>query len=316
MVDKWVAIAPIPQLFLDSDMKVDDFVIRKEITKESLKSEFGIDFDEEHFNYIERELWTSSSIYVRYFDAEESNFFNTAHTHFYHLLNILILFKPSKFYMPKRTLFVKRVKKMDGTSSTRDMTDDGRYPDLLLEIEDSEHIDFDSYFKICYQYFIKTPTNTIDKSILESARVWLGKARQTRSIYERIILLSIVQEALVEDRGPGLTERIQNRCASFLSNSSKDYDYILARVGKIYDLRSDLVHGEVLSPAKFSDTYELAEIVRCLLLQFISLSQFGYDRATVLAESNVTFAEKQSKKVFIDAKKIFGGRSDYNPLNP
>lgn len=314
-VDTWIALAPIPQLFLDSNMEVDDFVIEKGITKESLKSEFDIDFDEEQFNHIECDLWTSSPIYMRCFDADEKNFFDVANAHFIHLLNILVLFKPSKFYMPRRMLFVKRMKRIDGINFTRDMTDDSRYPNLLLEITNKEHDNFNSFFKYCYQYFTTKPTSTIDHSILESALVWLRKGRQTLSVHERIILFSIVLEALIEDKGHGLTERIQNRCASFLSNSSQEYNQIHTDVGMIYNLRSELVHGEVLRSMKFNETHKLAEIIRCLLLQFISLSQNGHDRQTVLKESNIAFADKQGRKIYVDAKKIFGSRSDFKPLN-
>jgi len=234
MTDSWIALAPIPQLFIERDMKIDDFKIFKGITKESLKGVYDIDFDEEHFNEIEREVLVSSPIYVRRFDADENNFFGTAYAHFYHLLNILILFKPSCFFMPKRILYVKRETRINGVNSTRDMANDGRYPDLLLEICDGEHHEFNSFFKKCYSCFTKTPPNTIDNSILESARTWLGKGRESRSVFERMIFFSIVLESLVEDAGRGSTERIQRRCASLLSNDSYNYNKIYEDVGRIY----------------------------------------------------------------------------------
>ena len=316
MTDNWIALSPIPQLLIDEDMKVDDFTIRKGISKECLKEEFDIDFDKENFNHIERELWISSPIYIRYFDANENEFFNKAQSHLFHFLNILVLFKPSKFYMPKRVLFVKRVKRTDGVNYTRDMTNDGRYPELLLEISNDEYGDFNSFFKICYPYFTKIPSNTIDDAILKSARTWLGKGRQTSSVFERIIFFSIILESLVEDRGFGSTERIQKRCASFLSNSQEEYSKIYYNVGKIYNIRSELIHGEVLKTTQFKETNELAEIIRCLLLQFITLSiSDKYDRKTTMKESNVGFADKQNKVIFSDTKDLFNSRTKFQPLS-
>lgn len=315
MTEPWIALAPIPQLFLDSNMQVDDFTILKGITNESIKKDYDIDFDEEYFNHIERELWVSSSIYVRQFDADESNFFDIAYAHFYHLLNILILFKPSPFFMPKRMLLVKKVKRSDGVNSRRNMADDGRYHKLLLEINENEYDDFNSFFKLCYSYFTNEPSNTIDNSILKSARTWLGKGRQTKSVFEREIFFSIVLESLVEDKGHGLTERIQKRCASFLSDTDKQYREIFDNVGKIYDFRSKIVHGEVLRDTEFKETYYLAEIIRCLLLQFISLSQNNYERQTALSESNIEFSEKKAKQIFSDAMNVFGDRTRFNPIS-
>ena len=181
---------------------------------------------------------------------------------------------------------------------------------MLFTWVNSSSLTFSLLYKI-----LKEASNTIDNSILKSARTWLGKSRQTRSVFEREIFFSIVLESLVEDKGHGLTERIQKRCASFLSNTVEQYQEIFDNVGKIYDFRSEIVHGEVLRDTEFKETYYLAEIIRCLLLQFISLSQNNYERQTALSESNIEFSEKKAKQIFSDAMKVFGDRTRFNPIS-
>lgn len=314
MTEKWRAISPIPQLFLDSNLTVDDFTIMKSgISSEEFKSTFDIDFDEESFNELERDVWVSSPVYVREFEAE-SDFFGIAQKHLHHFLDTVVLFKPSRFFMPKHSLLVKRIQRGEGVNSTRDFGPLGRYQNLVFEIKDDEHESFKDFFKKCYQYFTHSPSNDIDQSIHRSALKWLSKGRQTISVFEREIFFSIAFEALIGERQSELTFRLQRRCASLLGKDQSQCEEIFNIIKTNYDLRSNLVHGNILRETRLDETYDMAEIIRCLLLRLISLSKKNYTRKELLPKLDSIFDNEARNQIIADAKELFEERTEFNPF--
>lgn len=315
MIEKWIAASPIPQLFIETDMNIDDFIVLKNTSKEKLKSDYGIDFDEMHFNHFERGVWTSSPIYAREFDATESDFFQKGSAHLHHFLDSLVLFKPSKFFMPKYSLIVTRKNIRDGVNLKFDHENVPKHRDALFELNNGELSDFKDFFKKCYQYFTKESSNEIDNAIFNSAKFWLAKARQATNIIEREMFLTIITEALVGTNDQELSFRLYRRIALLIGENQTECEKIYRIMKENYGFRSAIVHGNSIKGKKLSDTYEIAEIVRCLLLRFISFSNLNYTENPA-PKLDVVFDDNARKKFLDDGKSLFSDKTLFRPLSP
>lgn len=77
-----------------------------------------------------------------------------------------------------------------------------------------------------------------------SALEWSYDAKFTNNNTFTFILNCIAIEALMGERGTVILKTLGNRCAYLLGKTTKDRKYIIDSMEKLYDLRSDLVHGD------------------------------------------------------------------------
>lgn len=292
---------------------MNNFQIFKNISKEDLETHHNIDF--EIMNFLQKDIWEKSPIYVRDFDLVGDNdnlstAFNEAGKHIQHFINSLTLFKPSFTYIDRGPLWVIPIPRpTNGESSKGDfygIIDTREY----LELDTNEFSEFTSFFDKCWNYFSREITTNLDKYI-ETANYWLSKTRAVLNPYDRLIFQITLIEALVGG-GQEITHRISHRCATLLGKNSKERGEIYDTIKKYYGQRSTLLHGDTSRIAN-RDLQNLLEIGRTMILRFLSLSKYNYattkkdlmnklDRAVVDDEIRNTIIEK--------ARLMFEQKSD------
>ncbi|MEX0763899.1 MAG: hypothetical protein WD033_01850 [Nitrosopumilaceae archaeon] len=280
-ITDFCSIASIPNLFIELTINLKDFLVYPGLTKEQLTGDYKIDLN--IMNYVERENWVSSPIYIRRFSVPEAPVgkeqefaFTTASKHMEDFINTLILFKPSIAFLSRGPFWV--LEEIGGKVSGTGKGDFSVVPKLAItekyDLQSSEYSDFSKFFDVCYPYFSAGIKSDLDKSI-SNAYYWLTKVRINLQPYDRLIFLITALESLV-GAGTELTHRISHRTATALGKDSIERGKIYDKISDYYGQRSTLLHGrkEIISNAQL---YDLAEMVRVMILRFASLSLNSYE---------------------------------------
>lgn len=310
---RYHSICPIHNLSINSNLVLNNFQIFKNISKEDLETNHDIDF--EIMNFLQKETWVKSPIYVRDFELvgdidSLSTAFKEAGKQIQHFINSLTLFKPSFTYIDRGPLWVIPIPRPTNGESSK-----GDFYGIIethesLELDTSEFSEFSSFFDTCWNFFSEEITTNLAKHI-ETAYYWLTKTRAALNPYDRLIFQITLIEALVGG-GQELTHRISHRCATLLGKNSKERGDIYDMLKKYYGQRSTLLHGDTSQIAN-KDLNNLLEIGRTMILRFLSLSKSNYattksdlmdklDRAVVDDEMRNNLLEK--------ARLIFEQKSD------
>lgn len=309
------SVTPIPNLFIEEILKIDDFEVFPNISKDELEANHDIDF--ETMNYLQKSTWVSSPIYVRNFklEGEDDNLENAYHiasNHVRHFINTLVLFQPSVTYIDRGPLWVHPVPKIaSGVSGKGDFYG-------ILEIRESERLqlepsnfnEFRNFFGKCYPYFSSGIKTKLDKYI-ENSYYWFMKTRASFTAYDRLIFLIVLLESLVGENQE-LTFRISQRCATILGKDSAQRVQIYEKVKSYYKLRSTILHGEQEGFSKH-DLLSLAEVCRTMILRFTSLVLTGYvnDRTELMKKLDHSSLNDELRKEILDnARKEFSEISD------
>lgn len=309
------SITPIPNLFIDSNLQIADFEVFRNLSKEELEENHDIDFGT--MNYIQKNTWVSSPIYIRNFKLEGNNddlenAYKTANKHISHFINALVLFQPSITYIDRGPLWVYPIPKPENGESGK-----GDFYGILevrgnekLDLDNSEFTEFATFFGTCYSYFSKETKTDLDQSI-DNAYYWLMKTRATVNPYDRLIFLTVLLESLV-GAGQELTHRISHRCGTILGKDAKERGEIYDEVRDYYGQRSTILHGNRESITN-NGLHHLAEIGRTIILRFSSLSKTNYanNRVEFLKKLDRAVVDDDLRKEIIDkARELFKSRSD------
>lgn len=85
---------------------------------------------------------------------------------------------------------------------------------------------------------------------VRSALEWSYDSNFTNNTTFTFILNCIAIEALVGDKGATISKTLGNRCAYMLARTIKDRKYLMEEIEKLYELRSNLVHGNLARPSR------------------------------------------------------------------
>ncbi|MGI0026561.1 MAG: hypothetical protein ACREAD_01795 [Nitrosopumilaceae archaeon] len=276
------SIAPIPNLYieLDSPLNVKDIRLIPHLNDEQLKQQFSIELD--IMNYVERENWVSSPIYVRNITvtgsapgSEAETAFQLASKQIEDFINTLILFKPSMTYLARGPFWVHQI--VDGNVTGTGKGDFATVPKFgpaeRYQLCKSEYLEFVKFYEIWNSYMSNNSKTNLDLSISNSYH-WLTKARMNLMPYDRLIFLITALESLV-GAGTELTHRISHRTATILGSDSVERGKIYDRISEYYGQRSTLLHGSITDISN-NMIFDLAEMVRAMILRFTSLSLNTY----------------------------------------
>ncbi|GIU70989.1 MAG: hypothetical protein KatS3mg003_0468 [Candidatus Nitrosocaldaceae archaeon] len=94
---------------------------------------------------------------------------------------------------------------------------------------------------------------------------------------DRFIFLSIALEALFsKGKESSKKEKYSTRGANLLCDDPQERNWLYEKISTLYDLRSEIVHGNPKFMLHKYDLYALYEIVRCSILRFIVLYMNGF----------------------------------------
>ena len=114
---------------------------------------------------------------------------------------------------------------------------------------------------------------------LYNATFRFNSSYERRTLGDRLMDLVIALEALFGDRGRGdsLTYKIALRCSSFLYPPGEAREKTYRVIKKVYDDRSDIVHGEKIDSRYTSEEIDQLEAhVRRSITRFIEQHKKGY----------------------------------------
>lgn len=311
-----IALAPLFNFDIEEELQTSEFTIIKPQTKEQLEKNFGLNF--EYIDELERIHWTQCPIFVkRILSPVNSGDIDFAETqkilnHFY---NILVLFKPwslvplliGPFYLMRFVNGTYVGSHRGGyvpTNHTSPNPDQEKV--VLLK---SEFDAFRSFFTKLYPVFQKyTSKNMLDRAIL--ANYWVSKLRENIKPYDRLIFLVTALEALISQNENELNYRISHRTATLLGETELEKSTIFQSIKEYYNLRSKIVHGTPQEEVKFYETWYLQEIVRSLILKFISLYENGFkDSQKFLKQLDIAIFDSSLRKEIVDKSNAMFGDS-------
>ena len=106
-----------------------------------------------------------------------------------------------------------------------------------------------------------------------------------------------------------LSYRISHRTASIVGENASEKQFIFENIRKLYNKRSNIVHG-THTKVSFAETEFLLEVLRVLILKFMSLSVKEYSDSKILDELlDAVFDANKMGEILKDSKFLFGGKS-------
>jgi len=130
-------------------------------------------------------------------------------------------------------------------------------------------------------------------------------------VYDRLISLNVLLESLI-GTDQELTHRISHRCATILGKNSHERGEIYEKIRKYYGQRSTILQGSKKIIAN-RDLYYLAEIIRTMIILFVSLVQNEYSqkRDELMKQLDKAVVDEELRsKIINQARKSFLEKAD------
>lgn len=312
-----IAITPLLNFKIENDLVLSQCTVRKPMSLTDLDDRYKI--RQEEITDWEQLFWQECPIFEQRFDPtglDTHTIFSNPQILLNHLLNSIILYTPwPHFPLIIGSFTIRHFKngQYSGSSSGGHISAEFTSPSPWqgkISLKQSQYTDFKQFFDMIYQFINKTNMNEIEKRI-KIAYYWLQKSRENIRPYDRLIFLTAGLEALVSQNEGEMNYRISHRTSAILGENESERYSIYLTVKGLYDLRSRIVHGTPNIEVRYFETEYLLEIVRALILRFISLSQNGYGKAKRLFMDidNSVFESSIRSDIVQKSKIMFGDNS-------
>lgn len=142
-------------------------------------------------------------------------------------------------------------------------------PTIRFSLKTSETIQFKKFIQRAKDILDNLKINENNWKFLEIAQNYFIKATFSTGLEQLLWYITVV-EALLGEKGKGVTKRLASRLALILGRNKKEREYIKNNFKKLYEIRCDLVHGNPFNEkACVSHIYGIRNLARQSLVWFL-----------------------------------------------
>ncbi len=144
--------------------------------------------------------------------------------------------------------FIPELPRRLGTDPILDGTGEeiGEMPAVYIPLDENETDSFKAFIQHIGSLFDSLETKDDEWKFLDTALAYFIKAFSTEyGDLEELLWHITVLEALLGEEGEGITERLAGRIASILGKTKKERKDLRKEFKRLYEIRSDLVHGNL-----------------------------------------------------------------------